>query len=552
MSDQDYRPQLPKGVGEEADGLMQQAEVHQEATEHVAQTLSTEDTSQPAIEEATPANEVVIKPEEKKRNLRLPCEEYDEDEEKPTSIEMALHGPGGRSDTGAERRRLVKDIKDQERKPTAEESRHYMSLERADEATWPNGDYDDLFPNDAEITQFSEVDGDTIRMKSFRPRPPKGSTSGSAFTRAARSKRNKGREVTIPLWHSGFRITVGNFGSVEIFRLTSRLKEIRDNIGLRTTGLLYSTDDVHITTAIMDFILDHTLGCSLQGWQDREVLEAAIRVPDISHILAGALEAQYPSGYPFVRECINLVGENRCDYSSLPPADRIGDIAKFDFLRSSVKNESKFPVACKRFMCSNEVTSDDLENYRKTLRNHNSISETFLKLKNDDGSRTILVGDVPSYYDYKQEGLAWIENIVSIAQGTIQNTQGMTRKQIQETRIARINELMTSVKAQRQSCWVAKMIIEDGEDVSETTDRDTIMETLLAISEDEKDANEIVEAIFKYSKSRIYSGNFIANWQCPKCQKGHGMLVDPQYNLIPVSMSAYFFNTLVLRLAQKS
>lgn len=487
---------------------------------------------------------------ENKTNLRLPVSHFEEKREHSN----VLRAPGGQYPLEEKNKILIKELNSLgKKKPSGEQAEKYWrNTTLANTAFWQTEDekenYNDIIPDDlSEIDQGQEVDGEMVKIKRINPVvKSEGRIIGDAFLNAFRSATKTGAIGKIPLWCSGFWVRVGGFGSEETFRLAGRLRNVRDNIGIKTNGLLYSTDDVHIISEITDYILDHVIDSNLEGWEVRSTLEAALRITDTPHLHAGALDTSYNQGYPLHQECQNVLDEDKnCDYATLPKEEREKNIARLDFIATAMRTTARFPSTAARFLTREKVTLEEVIEYQETLDDHNNASRTIGTYQLPGAQPIRFIGGVPSYARYKQEGRRWIADVVSVA-GDLVNTetsQSLSTEERQRLIAARSRQVM----AQHQHSWINKVRIGDGENES----RSDILEALGILSENRELAKQVYDDIRAFSKKQMHVYTAIPNWVCPKCRKAQPD-VDEKINLIPFSLTAYFFITLVDRAAQSS
>jgi hypothetical protein len=117
----------------------------------------------------------------------------------------------------------------------------------------------------------------------------------------------RGGLVQVPLWHSGFWITLKTPGDDELLELNRRLEEEKITLGRQTYGFLFSNPSAFTTGWLMNFILDHVYKTSLQS-NATEDLRTMISSLDISLLAWGMASAIYPQGFPYVRSVMNDAG----------------------------------------------------------------------------------------------------------------------------------------------------------------------------------------------------------------------------------------------------
>lgn len=493
-------------------------------------------------------------PEKRKPNLRLPLGRYEENEKSSVDLKRHLRAPGGNYDLASEEKRLVEEIsKSHQQKPTTDQVHHWSVLKSMkNNAFWQapeKDDYSDLIPqNICDLDQVTETDDGDIRIfKQEATLDEEGIVRGSAFLRALRTAANTGGHARIPLWSSGFWVTVGDFNTTEIFRTASRLKEIRDNIGLSTNGLLYSIEDVHINTAIIDFLLDHVIDSNLKDWTNKNILRQALLITDSQHLMAGGLDAMYQNGYPLHQECRNALktsGKDKCTYSTHSPEEKLKNVSRLHFNRTALKIGSRFPAKAHRFMTKEEVTLEEVREYQQEIMDHNNISHVIGNYE-PSGVRIRLYGTTPNYSRYRTEGSRWVADVISIAEDLV--IEGRTEQQDYEQRQRMIANRSQQVMAQHQHSWIEKIQVNKAINDS----REDILEGLAILSENRELCKQVREDIRAYSKRQMHCFTAISDWVCPEC-KSTQPGVDEEINLIPLNMTAYFFTILVDRALQSS
>lgn len=484
-----------------------------------------------------------------KQNLRLPVVHYQAKEE-----DIPLAGPGNNFNREAAEEKLKQQIVENGKKVNDDHRRTNSAINNASLGIWTNDDYADVLADGEELEQVVEFEGTKIRMQSHTPSldaDEEGVANNISFVREIRSTTGGGRHVTIPLWHSGFKITVGDFGSESIFRLTGKLQEIRDNIGLQTVGQIYSFDDVHVQTLIIDFVLDHVVTSTLENWT-REKIADLLRMRDSSWLMAGALHSIYPDGYPFQQECSNLDKPDiKCNYSTLKAADRVQDIAKIDFLRSSMKRPNTFGRSQYRTMAKRTVTEDEVIRYQGSLDDQLDLDNVIGPVNDTGEANYKLVLADPAFSQYRTEGAKWISDVITTIEEVIQSHVDLTPQERAQRRAEHLTNYTEQLRGQKIGPWVTKIIKESAKGKGSATDRDTIYDSLGALSEDSAIRANIERLFREYQNKALMTFNGIPNFICPTCKKSQPNTVT-ELNIIPVSMTQYFFTMLVSRLAQKN
>ncbi|QNI21076.1 hypothetical protein [Vibrio phage vB_pir03] len=483
-----------------------------------------------------------------KPNLRLPLSQYKQDEEIKNK-DFPLRAPGEQLNLTEQKTALYKEVEASgTRKPNEKQVERFRMINAAEnQAFWQESEnYTDIVSDPEQLAQSLEVDGEVIKPKRLTPvLHDEGQVLGNAFLQALRAATKNGGHAEDYMYSSGFWLKIGDFDSEKCFRTASKLKDARDNIGIATNSILFSTDDVHIRTVIIDFILDHVLDSNLQGWQDRATLEEALVVTDTERLMGLALDAMYPDGYPLIQDCKNkLSNEKKCDYITLPPENKLDELSKLNFMRTMILLPHRFGAEQKRFLRKEKVTLEEVKDYQEKLLNFNN-SSLVIGTYDFGPTKIRLRGKTPSYLQYKAEGLTWIANVVDVAESLTSPSANKKEEATQRNEhiVSRVRQVMT----QRQMCWIERVSMNG----AYTDSREDVESALAILAEDRQLAERVKNDIRKFTKSQIHGLCAIPNWTCPSCKKTQPD-GEEKINLIPISMSAYFFSILVVRAYQST
>ena len=365
-----------------------------------------------------------------------------------------------------------------------------------------------------------------------------------------------GKTTRIFLYHSGLIVKLNTFKETEILTLNLELQSIKEELGISTKGDSYSSDEVYVIKHIMDFILDHIIDCNLTKW-DTKTLKKLIVVTDIPILLAGALAAMYPNGYPVQHVCMNT--EDNCDYIMDIKFDDMGRIdpdSKLKFNRLVWVDHEKVPDECIEFLgeiSKNRTIEEVIEYQNKLLMYNQDLQALHAKwVVNTSSDNKIEIYLRPPHLQlYLEESSAIIAKTIRMTNDIIKK-EDITNDQDEEERKKEIlNLYMTTLSVFRYMSWIHKVVMYDDDMEAVIDGRNGIKTTLEVFSGDTEKAIEFIKRIeeFKEDVSVAYTG--LPNFKCPKCGKPQVPLDQPHHELIPVNMVGYFFTILQYRLQKK-
>ena len=119
-----------------------------------------------------------------------------------------------------------------------------------------------------------------------------------------------GSVVRIPLWHSGFWISIKAPGDGALLELNRRLAEEKITLGRATYGLAFANNSVLYAGWLMDFALAHIYDSSLKTELQPSMREriSSLDIPIIAWGLACVI---WPGGFPYARSVLSPDGESQ-------------------------------------------------------------------------------------------------------------------------------------------------------------------------------------------------------------------------------------------------
>lgn len=133
-----------------------------------------------------------------------------------------------------------------------------------------------------------------------------GVVSGEKAVLQVRALVGLGHVIQIPLWHSGFWISVKAPGDSAMIELNRRLLDEKVIVGRTTNGLAFANTSSYISQVLLDFVMDYIYDTTLQE-KDKGVIRSMIQSHDLPLLEWGLACAVWPRGFQYARPYIDPV-----------------------------------------------------------------------------------------------------------------------------------------------------------------------------------------------------------------------------------------------------
>jgi len=360
-----------------------------------------------------------------------------------------------------------------------------------------------------------------------------------------------GKPTHVPLFSSCFWVNITPFTELEMANLTMSLQQTNVNLGINTRGAGLTGEDIHIVGNIVEFILSHVEDCSIKGYE-RIDLRKIISANDIKVLMAAALSAIYPSGYPIWHVCTN-VAKGLCSHNIMPQRKENGDYkpdSLLDFTKVVWTNREHLSTEQITLLDSpsRSVTYEDVVKAQKALQKRIISDKNKVKII-DFGDKSISIGfKVPSYAEYSMTSNNWVNSIKKMVEDAIMHDETVTAENREEKRSAFLNTSIAVSNLIKHLCWVEFIAItySSGREITISDDK-----TIKAVLEDLIKANGFTPAFeraaqtFKEISLLSYTG--VNNYVCPQCGGTQVHEHSPTPSLIPINVVSYFLSTMVWR-----
>ena len=143
--------------------------------------------------------------------------------------------------------------------------------------------------------------------------------NAGTFLSMARSMAGMGTITRIPLWNSGFWITLSVPREVDVLYTIEKISNDALLIGTDTGKFLGTMHDSVIYSHVIDFITSHYRDSNLKLAEGDDVVNY-ILLSDVPLLISGMLSTMYPDGYSVTRNCKNnyvLIedGKTKCNHT---------------------------------------------------------------------------------------------------------------------------------------------------------------------------------------------------------------------------------------------
>lgn len=361
--------------------------------------------------------------------------------------------------------------------------------------------------------------------KNLAPGMPPPSTNTTNLTpeasrRLFRSNFKLGTLFQVPLYHSGFWITLRAPGESEMIELARMVSQEKVIVGRQTYGRLFSNTTVFTAKHLMNFIVSKLLYQTTLALKEGEDILQHIALPDLQILIWGMACAHYATGFQFARSC--TADPLKCRYEV---KEKLNPIRLFWF---DQKRLSESQLAHMSEKSANVHTVESIKRYREAfLIGRNKM----VSIQNSQIELTL-----PSVASYIDSGDKWI-SAVEATYGSAMTIDEGQRQQY----------LMTQVQAtamREYAHCVAKMVTNlDAEQPFEEDRPEAINKILDDLSTNDDAREKFIEEVRVFLEDATVAFVAIDTYTCPKCggkqrpsEKGF-----PHDELLPIDAMNTFF-----------
>ena len=362
----------------------------------------------------------------------------------------------------------------------------------------------------------------------LRPGFPSASPTATLATPEARRAATRkamglGNWATVPLWHSGFWLSLSAPTEGELLELNRVLAETRASIGRQTYGLMYSADIALTQHELCKFAMDHLYETNLKDSQTLDLFEqiSMLDLPLIVNCLASSV---WPSGFRMRRYCV--ADPEKCRHEV---AERVS-IPRTLFVDRSRFTDSQLRQMAER--TRNSITTDRVASYQTGGHVPTVSSVRILDL--------VVHFKIPNLKEYFGSAMRWAADI--------ETTYGSA---LTHDERARADVISSHQRATQLRNWTHLVsAVQVGETI--LNDRADIETTLSDMSSSDNHVRAFTEAAKKFIDDAVSALVAIPTYDCPACGKPQPVSnPESKYpELIPIDPMQAFFSLLHQKLSR--
>ena len=369
-----------------------------------------------------------------------------------------------------------------------------------------------------------------------------GVIKGSAASAKFYSYLGLGGIIQIPLWHSGFWISLKAIKESELLNLEMMIAENQIRLGRETNTLIYSNYSVVFNRIVLEFITRHIQSCTLDIDNLNDITKY-IKMQDLYPLVNGLIQSIYVKGFKDVRTCVNSLNINpttnkpECDFT----LESIIDPKKLLWVNRKELSTEHMKIMVKRSPKS--VTLDEVLEYQATL-NVNKIKAHTIPTENE--MDVIVNIKTPTLKEHIESGELWVNNIITLTEKLFTEDISVTEKN------KRVNSSSKMVLLSAYNHFISSIETVDGSIVKAKADIDEVLEILIS---DKIAFKAILNALRDYIDLNTIAIVGIPKYKCPNCTTKQGedsITPDAFKDIIPINVLEAFFDLSILKTSKIS
>lgn len=345
------------------------------------------------------------------------------------------------------------------------------------------------------------------------------SYTGEAARELIRARLKLGTNIHIPLWASGFWVTITSPSEDELLELQRRIAAEKISIGRSTYGLMFANTQVYTTNILIEFVMDHVVRHSVDVRKDE--LIKMIRMTDMSQLIWGLACSIWPNGFQYRRACIADIAH--CQHV----IEEKLSLAKLSWVDRSRLSESMIAHMTRRGEKAMSVES--VKRYQEELL---AGMPRLVKISEE----LSLMLRVPTIPEQITSGFRWVD--------TIEETYGRVLTMDEAARDSYLLDQTRATIMREYAHCVEKIVLDE----DEFGDVETIESTLADCSARDDLRTTFMKEMGAYLDDSLISMIAIPSYECPNCKKPQVVEGFRYPELIPLDVSQTFFNLLGQRI----
>jgi hypothetical protein len=220
-----------------------------------------------------------------------------------------------------------------------------------------------------------------------------------------------GTIIQIPLWHSGFYISIKAPKESALLNLNQRIENDKVSLGRETSGMIFANTSSFFIRALMDFTVEHIYDTTLKKDLADDIL-SHISVLDIPTIIWAMAAVIWRRGFPYARAIVNQSG-----VQTHVVKEKV-DITKLFWVDNSRLTPWQISHMTNKQSGATDLTI--LNRYREEFT-EGKRREILLSDNGERGKVSMLLKN-PSINDYLMSGQKWINSIVDMVDNALSVT----------------------------------------------------------------------------------------------------------------------------------
>lgn len=340
---------------------------------------------------------------------------------------------------------------------------------------------------------------------------------------------NAGEVEQVPLWHSGFWVTIKPPKQKDIILLEQEIADNQIKLGRETGSLIYSNYSVIVNRIVTMFIARHITEHTVKLDATTDNLLDYINVQDLNTLILGILSSVYPKGLEYTKVCRNnlIVNDGVKLCNNILKATL--DTKKLLFVNRQALSKDMLDHMAKRRPDS--VSLDAVKEYQRKM---SCLAPRTVKVL--DGTVEVTLEN-PSLSKYIDTGDKWVESLIREYEATLTGTVDVSEKNL------KISTIALSLYLGMYNSFV-KSIKFEGDDRT-YTDQETIDAMLERLSEMHDGVKPFMDEMNKYIAESAVAIVATPAYECSDCGKSdketETELKSGFDNLVPLNMTQLFF-----------
>ncbi len=326
----------------------------------------------------------------------------------------------------------------------------------------------------------------------FKKSPTGQQYAGEAALIRIKSAIGLGTVFSIPLWHSGFWITLKAPSDSAVLELYRSLSEEKKTLGRATYGLVFGNNSVYYNKILVDFIVANIYNTSIKLTGEQNIRDY-IKIQDLSVIIWGLACAIYSKGFNYQRACV--VDPEECTHIVTEKLD----------LRKLLWVDSKSLTPQQINHMTNRAPDSMSVESVKSYTDGFSVIGVNEKIALNDTVSVVL--KAPTIKEHIEAGDRWVSDIEQTY------IEALTEKTTIKERNEYLNNHGKATMMRQYTHFVKSIIIDE----DEYTDIDIIEGTLSEMSSEDSLRETFLEKCKYYINKNIISLVAIPTYKCPNC-----------------------------------